>query len=98
MVLILTNIKAKFLDVMVWTVLVVQNVVFFFLFFSLLPLPPFPSHRVLRHTAVICTSRSLHIRATVCRSNALGDEEGRGDNMLLFVDVENINTVSPYFY
>uniref|UniRef100_A0A8C3H1J1 Trafficking protein particle complex subunit 8 n=1 Tax=Corvus moneduloides TaxID=1196302 RepID=A0A8C3H1J1_CORMO len=49
-------------------------------------------HRVLRHTAVICTSRSLHIRATVCRSNALGDEEGRGDNMLLFVDVENINT------
>lgn len=70
----------------------------FFLFFSLLPLPPFPSHRVLRHTAVICTSRSLHIRATVCRSNALGDEEGRGDNMLLFVDVENINTVSPYFY
>lgn len=98
MVLILTNIKAKFLDVMVWTVLVVQNVVFFFLFFSLPALPPFPSHRVLRHTAVICTSRSLHIRATVCRSNALGDEEGRGDNMLLFVDVENINTVSPYFY
>lgn len=49
-------------------------------------------HRVLRHTAVICTSRSLHVRATVCRSNALGDEEGRGDNMLLFVDVENINT------
>ncbi|KAJ7427528.1 trafficking protein particle complex 8 [Willisornis vidua] len=49
-------------------------------------------HRVLRHTAVICTSRSLHIRATVCRSNALGDEEGRGDNMLVFVDVENINT------
>ncbi|XP_027605828.1 trafficking protein particle complex subunit 8 isoform X1 [Pipra filicauda] len=49
-------------------------------------------HRVLRHTAVICTSRSLHIRATVCRSNALGDEEGRGDNMLVFVDVENSNT------
>ncbi|KAF4803267.1 Trafficking protein particle complex subunit 8 [Turdus rufiventris] len=49
-------------------------------------------HRVLRHTAVICTSRSLHVRATVCRSNALGDDEGRGDNMLLFVDVENINT------
>uniref|UniRef100_A0A8B9RS85 Trafficking protein particle complex 8 n=1 Tax=Accipiter nisus TaxID=211598 RepID=A0A8B9RS85_9AVES len=49
-------------------------------------------HRVLRHTAVICTSRSLHIRATVCRSNALEDEEGRGDNMLVFVDVENINT------
>ncbi|OXB81697.1 UNVERIFIED_CONTAM: hypothetical protein H355_008946 [Colinus virginianus] len=49
-------------------------------------------HRVLRHTAVICTSRSLHIRATACRSNALEDEEGRGDNMLVFVDVENINT------
>lgn len=58
---------------------------------------PFSSHRVLRHTAVICTSRSLHIRATVCRSNALEDEEGRGDNMLVFVDVENINTVSSYF-
>lgn len=58
---------------------------------------PFSSHRVLRHTAVICTSRSLHIRATACRSNALEDEEGRGDNMLVFVDVENINTVSSYF-
>ncbi|KYO26172.1 trafficking protein particle complex subunit 8 isoform C [Alligator mississippiensis] len=49
-------------------------------------------HRVLRHTAVICTSRSLNVRATVSRSNALEDEEGRGDNMLVFVDVENINT------
>uniref|UniRef100_A0A8C0GT58 Trafficking protein particle complex subunit 8 n=1 Tax=Chelonoidis abingdonii TaxID=106734 RepID=A0A8C0GT58_CHEAB len=48
-------------------------------------------HRVLRHTAVICTSRSLNVRATVCRSNALEDE-GKGDNMLVFVDVENINT------
>lgn len=64
--------------------------------FFLFP-PLLPSHRVLRHTAVICTSRSLHIRATVCRSNALEDEEGRGDNMLVFVDVENINTVSSYF-
>ncbi|XP_074057157.1 trafficking protein particle complex subunit 8 isoform X1 [Macrotis lagotis] len=50
------------------------------------------SHRVLRHTAVICTSRSLNVRATVCRSNTLEGEEGRGGNMLVFVDVENINT------
>ncbi|XP_020646573.3 trafficking protein particle complex subunit 8 isoform X2 [Pogona vitticeps] len=50
------------------------------------------SHRVLRHTAVICTSRSLTVRATVFRSNALADEKGEGDNMLVFVDVENINT------
>ncbi|XP_069885485.1 trafficking protein particle complex subunit 8 isoform X3 [Dipodomys merriami] len=49
-------------------------------------------HRILRHTAVICTSRSLNIRATVCRSNSLEDEEGRGGNMLVFVDVENTNT------
>ncbi|XP_061453823.1 trafficking protein particle complex subunit 8 isoform X2 [Rhineura floridana] len=48
-------------------------------------------HRILRHTAVICTSRSLAIRATVYRSNAL-DEKGDGDNMLVFVDVENVNT------
>ncbi|XP_064409705.1 trafficking protein particle complex subunit 8 isoform X2 [Latimeria chalumnae] len=48
-------------------------------------------HRVLRHTAVICTSRSLNVRATVCRSNALEDE-GKGGNMLVFVDIENINT------
>ncbi|KAM5219682.1 trafficking protein particle complex subunit 8 isoform 5-T5 [Hipposideros larvatus] len=49
-------------------------------------------HRILRHTAVICTSRSLNVRATVCRSNSLEDEEGRGGNMLVFVDVENVNT------
>ncbi|XP_042319107.1 trafficking protein particle complex subunit 8 isoform X3 [Sceloporus undulatus] len=49
-------------------------------------------HRVLRHTAVICTSRSLTVQATVFRSNALEDEKGEGDNMLVFVDVENINT------
>uniref|UniRef100_A0A5F9DFB3 Trafficking protein particle complex subunit 8 n=1 Tax=Oryctolagus cuniculus TaxID=9986 RepID=A0A5F9DFB3_RABIT len=48
-------------------------------------------HRILRHTAVICTSRSLNVRATVCRSNSL-DEEGKGGNMLVFVDVENTNT------
>ncbi|XP_037661646.1 trafficking protein particle complex subunit 8 isoform X2 [Choloepus didactylus] len=49
-------------------------------------------HRILRHTAVICTSRSLNVRATVYRSNSLEDEEGRGGNMLVFVDIENINT------
>ncbi|XP_076991817.1 trafficking protein particle complex subunit 8 isoform X4 [Tamandua tetradactyla] len=49
-------------------------------------------HRILRHTAIICTSRSLNVRATVYRSNSLEDEEGRGGNMLVFVDVENINT------
>ncbi|XP_044279679.1 trafficking protein particle complex subunit 8 isoform X3 [Varanus komodoensis] len=49
-------------------------------------------HRILRHTAVICTSRSLAVRATVYRSNALEDEKGEGGNMLVFVDVENINT------
>lgn len=49
-------------------------------------------HRVLRHTAVICTSKSLSVRATVSRSNALEDEETKGGNMLVFVDVENMNT------
>ncbi|KAG9478979.1 hypothetical protein GDO78_012579 [Eleutherodactylus coqui] len=49
-------------------------------------------HRVLRHTAVICTSKSLNVRATVSRSNALEDEESKGGNMLVFVDVENMNT------
>lgn len=53
---------------------------------------PKKRHRILRHTAVICTSRSLNVRATVCRSNSLEDEEGRGGNMLVFVDVENTNT------
>ncbi|KAM5156711.1 trafficking protein particle complex subunit 8 [Mantella aurantiaca] len=49
-------------------------------------------HRVLRHTAVICTSKSLNVRASVSRSNALEDEESKGGNMLVFVDVENMNT------
>ncbi|XP_069813763.1 trafficking protein particle complex subunit 8 isoform X2 [Dendropsophus ebraccatus] len=49
-------------------------------------------HRVLRHTAVICTSKSLNVRATVSRSNALEDGESKGGNMLVFVDVENMNT------
>ncbi|TRZ00754.1 hypothetical protein DNTS_026545, partial [Danionella cerebrum] len=53
------------------------------------------SHRVLRHTAFICASRSLSARATACRSNTLacgGDEGEENSSMLLFVDVENINT------
>ncbi|XP_030627533.1 trafficking protein particle complex subunit 8 isoform X2 [Chanos chanos] len=65
------------------------------------------SHRVLRHTAVICASRSLSVRATACRSNTLqergseeerstlqerGSEEERNGNMLVFIDVENVNT------
>uniref|UniRef100_A0A8C7SSN9 Trafficking protein particle complex 8 n=1 Tax=Oncorhynchus mykiss TaxID=8022 RepID=A0A8C7SSN9_ONCMY len=50
------------------------------------------SHRVLRHTVFICASRSLSVRATACRSNTLPEEEGRNGSMLVFVDVENINT------
>lgn len=57
------------------------------------------SHRVLRHTAFICASRSLSVKATACRSNTLPgrgkreeSEEERSGNMLVFVDVENINT------
>nr|XP_033789657.1 trafficking protein particle complex subunit 8 isoform X1 [Geotrypetes seraphini] len=50
-------------------------------------------HRVLRHTAVVCTSRSLNIQATICRSNTLEDDESKGGNMLVFVDVENMNTM-----
>ncbi|XP_078543490.1 trafficking protein particle complex subunit 8 isoform X1 [Lissotriton helveticus] len=50
------------------------------------------SHRVLRHTAVVCTSRSLNIQATSSRSNALEEQESKGGSMLVFVDVENVNT------
>lgn len=56
------------------------------------------SHRVLRHTVFICASRSLSVTATASRSNTLqGGEEQRGkdenhSSMLVFVDVENINT------
>ena len=61
---------------------------------------------MLRHTVFICASRSLAVRATACRSNTLPEEEveekeeeggaeGRNGDMLVFVDVENINTVSP---
>uniref|UniRef100_A0A3B3S3A2 Trafficking protein particle complex subunit 8 n=1 Tax=Paramormyrops kingsleyae TaxID=1676925 RepID=A0A3B3S3A2_9TELE len=50
-------------------------------------------HRVLRHTAIICASRSLSVRATACRSNTLPENsEDRNSGMLVFVDVENINT------
>uniref|UniRef100_UPI00398E8401 trafficking protein particle complex subunit 8 isoform X4 n=1 Tax=Pristiophorus japonicus TaxID=55135 RepID=UPI00398E8401 len=51
------------------------------------------SHRVLRHTAIICTSRSLSVKATACRSNVL-EAEGKNDsdNLLVFLDVANINT------
>uniref|UniRef100_A0A672KZ25 Trafficking protein particle complex subunit 8 n=1 Tax=Sinocyclocheilus grahami TaxID=75366 RepID=A0A672KZ25_SINGR len=60
------------------------------------------SHRVLRHTAFICTSRSLSVRATASRSNTLHgrereteeqqEAEEKNGSMLVFVDVENINT------
>nr|KAF6331240.1 trafficking protein particle complex 8 [Myotis myotis] len=69
----------------------VHEINFLFYYESVKKLPKI-RHRILRHTAVICTSRSLNARATVCRSNSLEDEEGRGGNMLVFVDVENINT------
>uniref|UniRef100_A0A9J7ZGF4 Trafficking protein particle complex subunit 8 n=1 Tax=Cyprinus carpio carpio TaxID=630221 RepID=A0A9J7ZGF4_CYPCA len=60
------------------------------------------SHRVLRHTAFICASRSLSVRATASRSNTLHsrerdteeqqEAEEKNASMLVFVDVENINT------
>ncbi|XP_069778658.1 trafficking protein particle complex subunit 8 isoform X2 [Narcine bancroftii] len=51
------------------------------------------SHRVLKHTAIICTSRSLSGRATACRSNALEAEAKSDiDNLLVFLDVANVNT------
>ncbi|KAI4892506.1 hypothetical protein NFI96_018306 [Prochilodus magdalenae] len=57
------------------------------------------SHRVLRHKVVICASRSLSVKATACRSNTLPSrgraeerEDERSGSMLVFVDVENINT------
>ncbi|XP_043076018.1 trafficking protein particle complex subunit 8 isoform X5 [Puntigrus tetrazona] len=60
------------------------------------------SHRVLRHTAFICASRSLSVRATASRSNTLHgrereteerqEAEEKNGSMLIFVDVENINT------
>ncbi|XP_056132281.1 trafficking protein particle complex subunit 8 isoform X2 [Lampris incognitus] len=52
------------------------------------------SHRVLRHTVFICASRSLSVCATACRSNIPPAEsrEEETNNMLVFLDVENINT------
>ncbi|XP_076134156.1 trafficking protein particle complex subunit 8 isoform X2 [Alosa pseudoharengus] len=63
------------------------------------------SHRVLRHTAVICAIRSLCVRASACRSNTLAQthtptpapaqtpaQDHRSGSMLVFVDVENVNT------
>lgn len=54
------------------------------------------SHRVLRHTVFICASRSLSVQASACRSSvppnhSLDDKGGSGT--LVFIDVENINTV-----
>ncbi|KAF7646234.1 hypothetical protein LDENG_00191260, partial [Lucifuga dentata] len=53
------------------------------------------SHRVLRHTVFICASRSLSVRASACRSS-IPSQENQDDrvssSMLVFVDVENINT------
>lgn len=63
-----------------------------------LPLPPLStcSHRVLRHTVFICASRSLSVQASVCRSSVpphrSPDDKG-SDGALVFIDVENINTV-----
>lgn len=53
------------------------------------------SHRVLRHTVFICASRSLSVQASACRSSVPPhdslDDKGNG-GMLIFIDVENINT------
>ncbi|XP_041046081.1 trafficking protein particle complex subunit 8 isoform X1 [Carcharodon carcharias] len=51
------------------------------------------SHRVLRHMAIICTSRSLSVKATAYSSNVLeADGKSDSDNLLVFLDVANINT------
>uniref|UniRef100_A0A667WZ23 Trafficking protein particle complex subunit 8 n=1 Tax=Myripristis murdjan TaxID=586833 RepID=A0A667WZ23_9TELE len=57
------------------------------------------SHRVLRHTVFICASRSLSVRASAYRSSIPLDqsqsqtrEEETSGSMLVFIDVENINT------
>ncbi|XP_068599317.1 trafficking protein particle complex subunit 8 [Brachionichthys hirsutus] len=54
------------------------------------------SHRVLRHTVFICTSRSLSVQASACRSCGppLGSLDGGGGDggALVFIDVENINS------
>ncbi|KAF3835624.1 hypothetical protein F7725_028182 [Dissostichus mawsoni] len=54
------------------------------------------SHRVLRHTVFICASRSLSVKASACRSSGPPhqslEDQGSGGT-LVFIDVENINTV-----
>ena len=54
------------------------------------------SHRVLRHTVFICASRSLSVQASASRSSVPPhhsvDDKG-GGGTLVFIDVENINTV-----
>ncbi len=54
------------------------------------------SHRVLRHTVFICASRSLSVQASASRSSIPPhqsvENEGAG-GPLVFIDVENINTV-----
>lgn len=54
------------------------------------------SHRVLRHTVFICASRSLSVQASACRSSVPPHHrlDDGGGGTLVFVDVENINTVS----
>ncbi|XP_068175680.1 trafficking protein particle complex subunit 8 isoform X2 [Antennarius striatus] len=52
------------------------------------------SHRVLRHTVFICTSRSLSVQASACRSSGPplhSLDGGGGGGTLVFIDVENIN-------
>ncbi|XP_058494315.1 trafficking protein particle complex subunit 8 isoform X2 [Solea solea] len=53
------------------------------------------SHRVIRHTAFICASRSLSVQASASRSSDpphhSTEDKGSGGT-LVFIDVENINT------
>lgn len=54
------------------------------------------SHRVLRHTVFICASRSLSVQASACRSSVSphhGLDDKGSSGTLVFIDVENINTV-----
>lgn len=54
------------------------------------------SHRVVRHTVFICASQSLSVQASACRSSVpphCSLDEKCGGGTLVFVDVENLNTV-----
>lgn len=54
------------------------------------------SHRVLRHTVFICASRSLSVQASASRSSVPphhSTKEKGSSGTLVFIDVENINTV-----